>query len=73
MSRSDNSARSNLMPRAKVAQYLSTNQSLKFQIMAEKTDQLEGTGQSWDVPHIEQHGIQMADVLKRVAYPELTD
>lgn len=73
MSRSDNSARSNLMPRAKVAQYVSTNQSLKFQIMAEKTDQLEGTGQSWDVPHIEQHGTQMADVLRRVVHAELSN
>lgn len=73
MSRSDNSARNNLMPRAKVAQYLSTNQSLKFQIMAEKTNQLEGTGQTWDVPHIRQHGTEMIDVLRRVGQVELSD
>lgn len=73
MSRSDNSARSNLMPRAKVAQYLSTNQSLKFQIMAEKTNQLEGSGRSWDISEIEQHGAHMSDVLHRVLEVELPD
>lgn len=71
MSRSDNSARNNLMPRAKVAQYLSTNQSLKFQIMAETTNHLEGTGQTWDVPYIKQHGAHMTDVLRRVVQVEL--
>lgn len=71
MSRSDNSRRSNLIPRAKVAQYLSTNQSLKFQIMAERTNELEGTGRTWDVAEIEQHGAQMSNVLRRVLEVEL--
>lgn len=71
MSRSDNSARSNLIPEAKVNQYLWTNQSLKFQIMAEKTNQLQGSDQTWDFPQIERHGDQMTAVLQRVAQVEL--
>lgn len=66
MSRSDNSARSNLIPSAKVSQYLSTNQSLKFQIMADKTHQLNRLGHTWDVQHMQQHGTAMANILQRV-------
>lgn len=67
MSRSDNSARSNLMPEAKVEQYRSTNQSLKFQVMATITKELNATHDHWDVPHIRSHGIQMAELLRKVA------
>lgn len=67
MSRSENSARSNLMPKAKVAQYRSTNQSLKFQVMATITQELEASHDHWDVPHIRAHGMQMAELLRNVA------
>lgn len=67
MSRTENSARNNLMPKAKVAQYKSTDQSLKFQIMAEKSRELEREGHEWNVQHIQAHGEEMADLLTQVA------
>lgn len=67
MSRSENSARNNLMPKAKVAQYKSTDQSLKFQIMAEKIRELELEGYQWNTHQIQEHGNQMARLLKQVA------
>ena len=67
MSRSENSARSNLMPKAKIAQYRSTNQSLKFQVMAAITKELDASHDHWDVAHIHAHGTQMAELLHRIA------
>jgi hypothetical protein len=67
MSRSENSRRNNLIPKAKVAQYKATDQSLKFQIMAEKTRELEREGHEWSTHHIQAHGNQMTDLLKQVA------
>lgn len=58
MSRSQNSKRSNLTPEAKIRQYRSEQQSLKFQIMASVTR--AGT---WDVAEIDHHGAKMIDYL----------
>lgn len=62
MTRSHNSRRSNLMPKAKVDQYSSTDQSLKFQLMAEITTQ-EGT---WTEDQIRSHAEEMK---RRLADP----
>lgn len=71
MSRSENSARNNLMPKAKVAQYKSTDQSLKFQIMAETARELELRGQEWDPQNIRAHGDLMAQLLAQIAHSGL--
>ena len=58
MTRSENSQRSNLVPEAKIKQYVSKAQSLKFQLMA-WTAETEGWG-----PHqIRKHGNEMRELL----------
>lgn len=59
MSRSENSGRSNFTPSAKINQYRSDRQSLKFQMMESLTKQL-GT---WGVAELEQHGAAMKALL----------
>lgn len=58
MSRSENSKRSNLAPAAKVKQYRSELQSLKFQLMAATTD-----AEGWDTDQILAHQREMLDYL----------
>lgn len=60
MSRSDNARRSNLMPAAKVEQFQSSPQSLKFQLMAAMTKQLK----ELDTLQIKQHDKEMLIVLE---------
>lgn len=64
MSRSDNSKRSNLAPSAKVQQYKSDEQSLKFQLMAAIT-----VSDGWDAPQIDSHGADMRMVLQGALTP----
>lgn len=59
MSRSENSRRSNLTPAAKVSQYKSDQQSLKFQVMAHAT-----TAHGWAVEQIRKHGEDMKALLQ---------
>lgn len=58
MSRSDNARRSNLMPAAKVEQFQSSAQSLKFQLMASAARKNQ-----WEEGQIDQHGEEMLAVL----------
>lgn len=55
MGRDENSRRSNLMPKAKINQYLSSDQSLKFQIMASITTRED----TWGHAQMRIHGEEM--------------
>lgn len=59
MSRSENSRRNNLMPKAKAEEFASTGQSLKFQLMAE----LALREPEWNHDQIHAHGDAMVRVL----------
>lgn len=59
MGRDENSRRSNLMPKAKINQYLSSDQSLKFQVMADVADGPDG----WGPDQMKRHGEQMIELL----------
>lgn len=59
MSRVDNSLRNNLVPSAKIAEYKSKNQSLKFELMQNMTKE-DGV---WGEKQISKHGIEMKDIL----------
>ena len=67
MSRSENSRRSNLMPTAKIEQFASRQQSLKFQVMAAVTrDGLRNKKEGelpWGATEIEAHGLKMRELL----------
>lgn len=60
MSRSENSRRNNLMPKAKAEEFASTGQSLKFQIMAD----LALRSSEWNRGQIREHGDEMVAVLR---------
>ncbi len=60
MSRSENSQRSNLAPGAKIEQYRSEQQSLKFQVMAS----IRKVSGNWDVTEIRRHGTAMVALLE---------
>ncbi|MCC9146352.1 MULTISPECIES: DUF262 domain-containing protein [unclassified Arthrobacter] len=62
MSRSENSRRNNLMPKAKAEEFASTGQSLKFQLMADLTRVETGWGEN----QIMKHGDAMERVLENV-------
>lgn len=62
MTRSENSKRSNLAPLAKINQYRSSDQSLKFQIMAANALK----NQTWSQPQIQQHGRDMRRLIEHV-------
>lgn len=59
MSRSENSRRNNLMPKAKAEEFASTGQSLKFQIMAD----LALSSSEWNRGQIREHGDEMVAVI----------
>ena len=59
MARGHNSLRSNLMPDAKIREFKSTNQSLKFELM-QKMAEDDGI---WDIDQISKQGQQMKDIL----------
>ena len=59
MARGHNSLRSNLMPDAKIREFKSTNQSLKFELM-QKMAEDDGI---WDIDQISNQGQQMKDIL----------
>lgn len=59
MSRSHNSSRSNLMPVAKIEQFKSTDQSLKFQLMQQMTIDKN----DWGTQQIKEHGDKMKKAL----------
>ncbi|MGN7226253.1 DUF262 domain-containing protein [Dietzia maris] len=61
MSRSENSRRNNLMPKAKAEQFASQGQSLKFQLMAEIATKGE-----WGRSQIASHGEMMMQILEDV-------
>ena len=61
MSRSENSKRSNLAPAAKINQYRSERQSLKFQLMAAITQ--GSIPPKWEEPEIDDHGQKMVAQL----------
>lgn len=61
MSRSENSRRNNLMPKAKAEQFASKGQSLKFQLMAEIATKSE-----WGRAQIASHGEMMMQILEDV-------
>lgn len=66
MGRSENSRRNNLMPLAKVTEFKSTEQSLKFQLMAWKArGGTSGEPQGWGEAEIDSHGTAMIEVLER--------
>jgi hypothetical protein len=58
MTKSENSRRSNLMPEAKVKQYDSSKQTLKFQLMAERAKK------KWTEVEIEEHDNDMNKLLQ---------
>lgn len=66
MSRSENSRRNNLMPKAKAEEFASTGQSLKFQLMAE----LSLRAPEWNSDQIHTHGDEMVRVLECVLEKE---
>lgn len=72
MTRSENSKRSNLAPAAKVEQYRSDRQTLKFQVMAAITKRES----AWTTVQMEDHGRAMRRILQEAAggatRPELT-
>lgn len=59
MSRSENSRRNNLMPKAKAEEFASTGQSLKFQLMSA----LALRAPAWSDQQIRDHGDEMMRVL----------
>lgn len=59
MGRDENSRRSNLMPKAKINQYLSSDQSLKFQLMASMTTSED----MWGDAQMRRHGEEMRHLL----------
>lgn len=59
MTRSENSRRNNLMPKAKAEEFASTGQSLKFQLMASMTT----SASDWGPAQIRAHGKSMEAVL----------
>lgn len=61
MGRDENARRSNLMPTAKIRQYLSGDQSLKFQLMASDATAAD----EWGEAQIERHGRLMLDLIGR--------
>lgn len=61
MSRSENSKRSNLMPKSKAKEFSSTGQSLNFQLMA-----AVAANQDWNLEEIELHGTAMTRLLEEV-------
>lgn len=61
MSRSENSRRNNLMPKAKAEEFAPTGQSLKFQLMAE----LALREPEWNDTQIHAHGDAMVALLER--------
>jgi len=61
MGRDENARRSNLMPTAKIRQYLSGDQSLKFQLMASDATAAD----EWGEAQIERHGEQMLGLIGR--------
>ncbi|WP_276534008.1 DUF262 domain-containing protein [Terracoccus luteus] len=60
MGREENSRRSNLMPKAKIHQYLSSDQSLKFQLMAA----MANAEDAWDADQMKRHGAAMSARLR---------
>ncbi|GAA1531999.1 DUF262 domain-containing protein [Brevibacterium picturae] len=66
MSRSENSRRNNLMPKAKAEEFAFTGQSLKFQLMAE----LSLRAPEWNSEQIHTHGDEMVGVLEYVLEKE---
>lgn len=59
MARRHNSLRSNLMPSAKIKEFSSTSQSLKF----ERMEKLAKKNDDWNVNEIIQHGTEMKKIL----------
>src|SRR5699024_5414597 len=59
MARGHNSLRSNLMPDAKIKEFRSTDQSLKFELM-QKIAEHDGI---WYIEQINKHGQQMKEIL----------
>lgn len=59
MARRHNSLRSNLMPSAKIKEFSSTSQSLKFELM----EKLTKKNDDWNVTEIIQHGTEMKKLL----------
>lgn len=60
MSRSQNSLRSNLMPDAKIKEFKTTDQSLKFEMM-QKIAEKDGI---WSSEQIIKHGQEMRNILE---------
>ena len=60
MGREENSRRSNLMPKAKINQYLSSDQSLKFQLMAS----MANAEDAWGAEQMKRHGAAMIARLR---------
>lgn len=60
MGRRENSQRNNLMPSSKAVQYMSEEQSLKFQLM----ELVLKAEDAWEEPQIEAHGCRMLAVLE---------
>lgn len=61
MTSSENSRRNNLAATAKAAQFLSSGETLKFQLMAAVTQ----SEHEWNLPQIRRHGARMRNVLNR--------
>ncbi|QKE75694.1 HNH endonuclease [Arthrobacter citreus] len=59
MARRNNSLRSNLMPSAKIKEFSSTSQSLKFELM----EKLAKNNDDWNGREIIQHGTEMKKLL----------
>lgn len=69
MSRSENSQRSNLAPGAKIEQYRSEQQTLKFQIMAA----IRKESGDWDEEQMAYHGRDMRELLERGSRAHATE
>lgn len=59
MSRGHNSLRSNLMPDAKIKEFKSTDQSLKFELMQQRVE----VNDDWGTVQIKEHGEKMKNIL----------
>ena len=59
MSRGHNSLRSNLMPDAKIKEFKSTDQSLKFELMRQRVE----VNDDWGTVQIKEHGEKMKNIL----------
>ncbi|MET3862552.1 hypothetical protein ABIE38_003498 [Dietzia sp. 2505] len=68
MGREENSRRSNLMPEAKIIQYLSSDQSLKFQVMSS----MANSENAWGEDQMRRHGVEMMSrfTSKSEAHPQ---